>query len=390
MSTRFGAAAVFLALAVAAAAVPAQAQRFSNVRPGQSVEGRLAENDPALFQRGRFKVYQFRAQTGVRYVATLRSGDFDAFLTLARTTGGITDVMASDDDGASGTDARLRFEVPDAGTYLLIAQSLGEDGVGDFTLALDTARARLPEPRDVRVGETIRGALTDDDADFADLAGDANDGELSGFYDLYRFEAGAGERLRIRMETQMSGAALAVGTLQDGEFVPLARSAVAAADTGAPGAVLPFRAPEAGEYYIVAGVSGGGTGSYRLMIQERGAEPQPRATPLRRGQTVSATLREGDPELDDGRWYDAYSYTGRAGERIRISMRSDEFDTVLILGRVVDGEFEELEMNDDAEEDGTDSALVVELPADGRYVIQATSFRGRTEGAYRLTVTTPR
>ena len=85
MSTRFGAAAVFLALAVAAA-VPAQAQRFSNVRPGQSVEGRLSENDPALFQRGRFKVYQFRAQTGVRYVATLQSGDFDAFLTLARTT----------------------------------------------------------------------------------------------------------------------------------------------------------------------------------------------------------------------------------------------------------------------------------------------------------------
>lgn len=389
MSTRSGAAAVFLALAVVAA-VPAQAQRFSTVRPGQSVEGRLSENDPALFQRGRFKVYQFRAQAGVRYVATLQSGDFDAVLTLARTTGGITDVMASDDDGGSGTDARLRFEVPDAGTYLLIAQSLGEDGTGAFALALDTARTRLPEPRNVRVGETMRGELTEDDADFAELTGEAGDGNESGFYDLYRFEAGAGERLRIRMETQMSGAALAVGTLQDGEFVPLARSVVAQVDTAAPGAVLPFRAPEAGEYYILAGVSGGGTGAYRLMIQERGAEPQPRATPLRRGQTVSATLREGDPELDDGRWYDAYSYTGRAGERIRISMRSDEFDTVLILGRVVDGEFEELEMNDDADEDGTDAAISLELPADGRYVIQATSFRGQTEGAYRLTVTAPR
>ena len=240
----------------------------------------------------------------------------------------------------------------------------------------------------MRVGGTIRGELTADDADFADLVGDANEGNAPGFYDLYRFVAGAGERLRIRMETQVSGAALAVGTLSDGEFVPLARSAAAAADTGT---LLPFRAPEAGEYYLLAGVSGGGTGAYRLMIQERGAEPQPRATPLRRGQTVSATLREGDPELDDGRWYDAYSYTGRAGERIRITMRSDEFDTVLILGRVVDGEFEELAENDDADDgDGTDAALVMELPADGRYVIQATSFRGQTEGAYRLTVTAPR
>lgn len=386
--TRFGAAAVLLALA---AAVPAQAQRVTGMRVGQSAQGRLAESDPAMFQRGRFKVYQFRAQPGVRYVATLQSPDFDAYLTLARTTAGITDYMMSDDDGGSEGDARLRFEVPSAGNYLLIAQSLAEDGTGAFTLALDTTRTRLPEPRDVRVGEVIRGELTDDDAGFVETTGDESS-ELSGYYDLYRFEATAGQRLRIRMTLEEFAPAVAVGTLVDGEFTPLAQSPSSTSDTSAAAAgTLTFRVPEDGEYYVRAGAYGEVTGDYTLTIQPRAATPQPRATPIRRGQTVTGALRADDPQLEDGRRHDAYAYTGRAGERIRISLTSDDFDAVLILGRVVDGEFQELETNDDADDGpATHSLIVIELPEDGRYVIQATSFRAGTQGTYRLTVGAPR
>lgn len=392
MTIPFRAAALCLALACAAA-VPAQAQRFTNLRVGQSVDARLASGDPAFFDSGRFKVYQFRAQPGLRYVATLRSQDFDAVLSLARTTGGITDFMLRDDDGGGDTDARLRFEVPSAGTYLLVAQALSEDATGEFTLVLDTARVRFPEPRDVRPGETIRGELTTDDAELSELPGGPMDEGMAGFYDAYRFEATAGQRIRIRMEMEESVPTLLVGTMRDGEFVPLEDPSPPAVDTAAAttsGTVL-FRVPEDGEYYVLAGAYGEVAGEYTLRIEERRSAPQPRATAIRRGQTVSGTLREGDPELEDGRWHDAYAYTGRAGERIRISLTSDEFDTVLILGRVVDGEFQELETNDDAEGgDGTDSRIIIELPEDGRYVIQATSFRDMTEGAYRLTVGAPR
>jgi hypothetical protein len=382
-----GAAAVCLALAFSAE-VPAHAQRFPTLRVGQSVEGRISEGDPALSGRGRFKVYQFRAQAGVRYVASLQSEDFDAVLTLARTTGGLTDYMVQDDDGGTDSNARLRFEVPAAGTYMLVAQSLGEDGTGAFTLALDTSRVRVPTPRGVRVGETIRGELTEDDADFAESGGAEGD-DASGYYDVYRFDATAGQRLRITMEMEEFVPTLTVGTMQDGEFVGLVTSGGGAADSAVAGSggTLPFRVPEDGEYYLQAGVHGEATGAYTLRIEERRAVPQPRATPIRRGQTVSGTLRQGDPELEDGRWHDAYAYTGRAGERIRITLTSDEFDTMLILGRVVEGEFRELETNDDADDgDGTDSLITLELPEDGRYVIQATSFRDQTEGAYRLTV----
>ena len=379
MRTPLAAAAALVALACAAA-VPAGAQ--PTLRPGQTVQGRLASSDPALTENGRFKVYQFRAQPGVRYVASVQSGEFDALVRLARNVGGITDYIASDDDGGPENGARLRFQVPAAGTYLLVAQSVAREGTGAFTILLDTAGVRLPTPREVRVGESIRGELTDDDAEYGDTSAGGED--LAGFYDLYRLRATAGQRLRISMGMEEFAPQVAIGTVRDGEFVGLETS------SGSTG-ILTFRVPEDGEYYVQAGAYGEATGSYALRIEERRDAPQPRATPVRRGQTVAGALRANDPELDDGRWHDAYAYTGRAGERIRISLSSDEFDTVLILGRVVDGEFRELETNDDADDgDGTDSRITLELPEDGRYVIQATSFRARTEGAYRLTVGTPR
>lgn len=381
MRTPLAAAAACLALACAA--VPARAQ--PTLRLGQAVQGRLASADPAHTNSGRFKVYQFRAQPGVRYVVTVASPEFDALVRLARNVGGITDYIAADDDGGPENDARLRFQVSEAATYLIVAESASRGGMGAFTILLDSVRLRLPEPRDVRVGETVRGELTEDDPDMADTAEPVEGEDLSGFYDLYRLDARAGQRLRLAMSGEELVPQVAVGTLRGGLFAPLETSG-----SETPG-VLSFRVPEDGEYYVRAASRGTDTGEYTLRIEERRDVPQPRATPIRRGQTATGTLRQGDPELEDGRWHDVYAYTGRAGERIRISLSSDEFDTVLILGRIVDGEFRELETNDDADDgDGTDSRITIELPEDGRYVIQATSFREQTEGAYRLTVGTPR
>lgn len=371
------AAAACIALACAAA-VPAQAQRaFPTLRMGQSVQGRLSTSDPQMYERGRFKVYQFRAVPGVRYVATMQSTDFDAYLHVARTVGGVTDYMATDDDGGSDTNARLRFTVPAAGTYMLVAQSLGEDGTGAFTVSLDTATIRRPVARDVRVGESIRGELTDDDADYADMGADTV--EMTGFYDLYRFQGRAGQRVRIRMQMEEFVPTVTVGTVENGEFVPLQSSEASG--------TLTLRLPDDAAYYVQAGAYGEVTGEYSLTIDDRTNTPAPRTTAIRRGQTVTGALASGDPELDDGRMHDAYAYTGRAGERIRITLSSDDFDTVIILGRMVDGAFEELDSNDDAEEgEGTNSVLEVELPADGRYIIQATSFASDQAGDYRLTV----
>jgi hypothetical protein len=56
---------------------------------------------------------------------------------------------------------------------------------------------------------------------------------------------------------------------------------------------------------------------------------------------------------------------------------------------MVDGAFQELGSNDDEGEQGTNSALEVELPEAGEYVILATSFAAGGEGEYRIQVSAP-
>jgi hypothetical protein len=374
-------AAAGLALACAMAA-PAHAQprpgAFPTLRIGESVSSSITASDPALYERGRFKVYQFQASPGRRYIATLSSDDFDAFLTLARTVGGITDHMLTDDDGTGeGTGSRLRFTVPAAGTYLILAQSLGEEGTGAFTLRLDSASIRQARPQPFAIGTPVQGSLTEQDAEYEDQGAD-------GFYDLYRFQGTAGQRLRIRMEMGEFYPSVEVGTMQDGRFAPVEN-----ATTGGNG-VVTVTLPEGGEYFIRAGAFGEVSGEYTLSAEERAAPAPPRTTPIRQGESASGELGEGDAELEDGRFYDAYVYTGRAGERLRIDLRSEDFDAYVIIGRVVDGNFTEIASNDDAEDgEGLDSALEVELPEDGRYMIQATSFSAGAEGAYQVSVATP-
>jgi hypothetical protein len=372
-------AAAGLALAGVMAA-PAHAQprpgAFPTLRIGQSVSGRIATTDPALYQRGRFKVYQFQASPGRRYIATLQSDDFDAYLTVARTVGGITDHMLTDDDGAGeGTGSRLRFTVPTAGTYLILAQSLAEDGTGAFTLRLDSATIRQPRPQPLTIGTPVEGSLTETDAEYDDPGAE-------GYYDLYRFQGRAGQRLRIRMEMGENYPSIEIGTREGGTFTPL--------ENVTPGPnQLTATLPAAGEYFIRAGVSGSVTGEYTLTTEERPAQAV-RTTPIRRGESATGQLEEGDAELDDGRWYDAYAYTARAGERVRIDLRSEDFDAYVSIGRMVDGNFVEIASNDDAEDgEGLDSSLELELPEDGRYVIQATSFSAGGTGSYEVSVSTP-
>ncbi|HEU4885645.1 MAG TPA: PPC domain-containing protein [Longimicrobium sp.] len=366
---------------VCAMAAPAHAQprpgAFPTLRIGQSVTGQIAESDPAMYQRGRFKVYQFQASPGRRYIATLESDAFDAYLTLARTVGGITDHMLTDDDGSGeGTGSRLRFTVPTAGTYLILAQSLGEDGTGSFTLRLDTATIRVPRPQSFTLGTPVQGELSESDAEYEDAGAE-------GFYDLYRLPGRAGQRIRVRVTMGDYYPSIEVGTMEGSQFQPLEN--VTQAEN-----MITATLPEAGEYFLRVGAFGNVTGEYTMTAEERAPAPAPRTTAIRRGETATGTLEEGDSELDDGRWYDAYAYTGRAGERLRVDLRSEDFDAYVSIGTMVDGTFTEIASNDDAEDgEGLDSRLEVELPEDGRYVIQVTSFSAGGTGGYEVSVATP-
>ena len=363
--------------AVALAAAPLRAQRdaaFPVLAVGQRATGQLSAADPALYERGPFKVYRFQAQGGRRYVATLQSSDFDAFLTVARTVGGITDHMLMDDDGGGETNARLRFTAPQTGTYLLIAQALSAEGTGAFTVGLDTMPAKQLAIADLRVGQTVTGALAETDREYAAGPGGG------GFFDVYRLRGTPGQRLRLHMQMGDYYPTLNAGTMEGDAFVPGA--------FGQGQGVLLLTLPESGETLVQAGAEGEVLGEYTLTVADRGPAVAPRPVRLSLGQPVDGRLQAGDAENEeDGRWTDHYTITGRAGERIRVTMAAEGFDTYLSIGRMVDGAFQELASNDDEGEGGTNSAVEVELPAAGEYLIVATSFAAGGEGEYRIQAT---
>ncbi|HEX8690820.1 MAG TPA: PPC domain-containing protein [Longimicrobium sp.] len=355
-------------------ASPARAQTPQPIRVGQTVSGSLAESDPALSERGRFKVYRFDARKGQRLVATMRSEAFDAFLTVARSVGGITDAFKTDDDRGGGTDARVRFVVPEDGQYLLVAQSLAEEGVGAYTLALETA----PEPttaqaREVRLGQTVTGALAETDAILEDD---------DTFYDTWVISARAGQRLLIEMKSDSFDTFLSFGRMEGDEFNATGTDDDGGDDTNSR---LRVTVPENGEFQIRANSMGTATGPYTLTVTERPPPPPaPAPRPITVGQEVNGELTDEDAAMEDDSYYDLYAFEGRAGERLRITMRSDEFDTFVAFGRMEGGSFSEISSNDDGGDDGTNSQLEVTLPAAGRYVVRANSLSGGNTGKYTL------
>lgn len=108
---------------------------------GRPVTGALESSDPVLADRSRYDRWTYDGRGGERIQVTLESSAFDAYLVVARQTGGTFEALGQDDDGAGGTDARVTVELPADGTYLVLANSYGEGATGAYTLRVDPAGA---------------------------------------------------------------------------------------------------------------------------------------------------------------------------------------------------------------------------------------------------------
>jgi hypothetical protein len=104
---------------------------------------------------------------------------------------------------------------------------------------------------------------------------------------------------------------------------------------------------------------------------------------LSRGTSGSGSLAASDPRLGDNSHYDMWFYDATAGQTITVNMQSADFDTYLILARLVGNRVEFLAEDDDGG-DGLNSQLTATLPAAGTYFILANSYGPDTTGAYTL------
>lgn len=356
---------------VPAASLAAQDQ--AAIAIGENLQQRLDPDGPRMSGRGPFRVHRIRLRAGDVIVATLRASDFDAHLSVARVVGGVTDLLKSDDDSGEGTDARLRFRAAEEDDYLLIAQSVAQDGAGGYTLSV----ARAPQPttahrRDLRPGETAAGRLEETDAVLE---------EDDTYYDLFLLRGEPGTRVTVRMQSSAFDAYLAAGRGPDGDFRPEFSNDD---DGGGRDARMRVTFPPSGELLVRANSVGVGVGAYTLLVGQPSA-PVDHPTEIAAGQEVAGTLSDDDDALTNGAFYDEWSFTARGGDTIRVSLSTGSFDALLFVGRGSGASFVELARDDDGGE-GTGSMLELPVPDSGPITIRATSLSGGSVGEYRLRV----
>lgn len=105
-------------------------------------------------------------------------------------------------------------------------------------------------------------------------------------------------------------------------------------------------------------------------------------TPIALGESVEAGLTADDLALDDGSYYDLYTFVVESGMTYGLEMWSTDFDTFLSV--FYDGEDgEQIDSNDDYL-DTTNSRVVFTADRDGSVVVRANALFDGEVGAYEI------
>jgi Caspase domain len=362
--------------ALAAAATSAQAQQM-NIAAGQTVQGSLAEGDSRLSQQEYADPYTFRGRAGQVVTVRMRSSAFDAYVMMM----GPGDFnQQNDDEAAPATDAGLTVTLPRDGDYTIFATSLLGNQTGAYTLQV-SAGGNAPQQAvaaggPIQIGQSVRGALAAGDQQL----------ESGEFADTFTLAAERGQTLVIEMASTDFDPYLIVrgpgGLSEDNDD----------GDQGSLNSRVRVTVPASGQITIrPTSFASGQTGAYTLSVRAESAGAQAAASSpapassgaISVGQRVNAALANGDGLLNSGELRDVYTLRGRRGQQLEVRMNSAEFDPyVAIFGP---GDFTSFN-DDDAENNSTNSRMLVTLPADGDYQIMATSYAAGERGSYSLSV----
>jgi hypothetical protein len=350
-------------------AVPALAQSPRPISIGQAVTDSLTNRDPVGRSRhSRYHVWTMDGRRGQKVVLDLMSDEFDPYLVLRDAEGY---VVGSDDDSGEDNNARVHAILPRDGSYRIVAMAFGEDGRGRYTL-----QARGWETPDappagavarLAPGETKDGLLEPGD----EIGGDGP------FQDRWTIDARAGARLRVELRsTDFDSYLVVLGP--DGQVVGSDDDGLENRD-----AAVSLRITAAGGYTVLATSFGENPsiGAYRISLsEETGTFADPgAAAPIAVGETKEGRLESGDLSGSRG-LEDQWTFTGRAGQMVRIDALSTAFDpyAVLRFGQTT------LDSNDDGG-DGNNARIMTVLPNNGTYTVVVSAYsENRTGGRYTV------
>jgi hypothetical protein len=370
----------------------------STITLNQLVTGSLVSGDCTLSDGSFFDAYTFTGTTGQQVAISMTSNQFDTFLYLMKP--GETslrpfdpnDPFQSDDSSTTTTNSLVSVTLPATGTYTIIANAFfapsnpdGDGGTGSYTLSLSLPCTPTQTPITPVAGSTVTATGTLSSSDCHDLGDDT-------FYDVYTFNATAGQQVAVAMapsgSSPMSNPFLfLVGP--DNEELARDDDGAGGRNARIPAGTGVARLPQTGTYRIFANSSTApDTGGYTVFLQ-LDANSCP-TTPISVGTPINGALATTDCRLPvDSSFIDVYTFAGTAGQAISVSMTStapnlDPYLFLLSPGGTV------LAENDNG--GGTTDARIpagsgtFTLPANGTYTIYANTAAVGSVGAYTITL----
>ena len=367
---------------------------------GQTVQGRLSPNDFRRPDGSYADTYVYSGRAGEQITVTLRSSAFDSWLVMADPGGSLAE---HDDDSGGNLDSQLTVTLPRSGQYLIVANSISEGSTGAYTLTVERGSGRVSNndnnngggggdledmdlsraPR-IALGQTVSGTISRNDFLRSDNT----------YADPYVYNGRAGEQITVTMRSSAFDSWLVL-------MEPGGNGLDLHDDDGGGGndSRITVTLPRTGRYLIAANTVGQrDVGAYTLSVERGTGSARPgggntrgvsitgldwrRLPAIRAGTGVSGRLTTSDMLRDDNSYMDAFVYQGRAGERITISLQSDDFDAWLVVNDPNGPLYE----HDDDSLGNTDAGLTLTLPHSGPYVIVANSVGERATGAYVLRV----
>ncbi len=272
--------------------------------------------------------------------------------------------------GSGGGSVGIGFAIPTDAVQTFLASV--RSGTATATAPADRTRR---EPAPIALDTTVQGQLNDTSNVLPD----------GSFYNPYRFEGQAGQTVTIAMSSQDVDPYLILLSADRDDF------SVQDDDSGGNlSARISVQLPYTGSYIILANSYGQGeSGRYQLQLSQTGggrggpAPNAPNNAPSGALLRQQGNLGPGDRTLQDGSYYQEFSFQGRAGQTVRLRLESPDFDTYMIL---LDDSRNRLAENDDASANTTNSALAFRLPRDGQYTVLVNSYQAGGRGRFLLTV----
>ncbi|MDJ0708211.1 MAG: trypsin-like peptidase domain-containing protein [Leptolyngbyaceae cyanobacterium MO_188.B28] len=198
------------------------------------------------------------------------------------------------------------------------------------------------------------------------------------FFNLYTFEGQAGQQIAIEMVSNEIDSYLIVLTPDSNDLGHDNNGA------GGQNARLVATLPSTGIYLVVANsYSTGELGSYQIQVTNLARRRQTPQAPIEFILQEQGSLGPGDTILSDYSFFDSYTFSGKAGQQVTISLQSPDFDPYLFL---VDEAGNLLAENNDVNESDYNSKIVFTLPLDGSYEVIANSADPAEQGFYTLMI----